>query len=430
MRKIGNYQLLQRIGCGNFADVFTAVHEKLNITVAVKRIQRDAFQIDKIIREVNLMSKFHHPFLTNLYEVEEDDDYYFLFMDYAANGNLGSLRNMSAKRPASHANYFSQHKNIKLSHACHKSNHFISNERKLPCLEDEDSLNEDIDEKKMKKIFMQLLEAIDYLHKVLNVAHRDLKPENILFDKNDDVKLADFGLSTFVKEDGWMKTACGSPAYAAPEVILRENYSKAADIWSLGVILYQMAYDGLPFIDACIPNLMRKIVEDDLKFPDDANEPLQNLIRKMLEKDPKKRITINEIYECNWLKGEQRFVFPDYYQEIDERILINLQSKFGIDHKQLTKKLSDGIMDHETAMYKILFHNKYSNRDVKSEYHPQVLKTESFRPHSLQPNIHRGLLIPMDRTFSHKNNMHYRQMTRFRVASKTPAPPLLPGLLK
>jgi 5'-AMP-activated protein kinase catalytic alpha subunit len=98
-------------------------------------------------------------------------------------------------------------------------------------------------------MFAQILSGIEYIHK-LGVVHRDLKPENLLLDHNNNVKLVDFGLSNLYAEGEKLKTACGSPCYAAPEMIRGELYDGlGADIWSSGVILYAMVCGFLPFED-------------------------------------------------------------------------------------------------------------------------------------------------------------------------------------
>lgn len=98
-------------------------------------------------------------------------------------------------------------------------------------------------------MYQQLISAIEYIHKV-GIVHRDLKPENILLDHNNNVKLVDFGLSNMYKPGETLKTACGSPCYAAPEMIKGERYlGLNADIWSSGVVLFAMVCGFLPFED-------------------------------------------------------------------------------------------------------------------------------------------------------------------------------------
>ena len=109
------------------------------------------------------------------------------------------------------------------------------------------------------KYFKQLISAIHYAHSN-GVAHRDLKPENILIDSNEQIKVADFGLSNIITDGSPLLTSCGSPNYASPEIVNGEAYDGlAADIWSCGVILYASLTNSLPFESDSITNLFSQI---------------------------------------------------------------------------------------------------------------------------------------------------------------------------
>lgn len=99
------------------------------------------------------------------------------------------------------------------------------------------------------KFLQQILDGIEYIH-WLNFVHRDLKPENLLLDEEMNLKIVDFGLSNIYSEHELLKTACGSPCYAAPEMVAGKKYKPAqVDIWSTGIILYAMVCGYLPFED-------------------------------------------------------------------------------------------------------------------------------------------------------------------------------------
>lgn len=122
-------------------------------------------------------------------------------------------------------------------------------------------------DKETCKFFQQILSGVEYLHK-LRVCHRDLKPENLLLDENKNIKIVDFGLSNIYKYGETLKTACGSPCYAAPEMIAGKRYHGLnADIWSTGVILYAMACGYLPFEDPNTGKLYKKILSCDYLLP-------------------------------------------------------------------------------------------------------------------------------------------------------------------
>jgi carbon catabolite-derepressing protein kinase len=114
-------------------------------------------------------------------------------------------------------------------------------------------------EPRARKFFQQLISGIEYSHG-LKIVHRDLKPENVLLDDDLNVKIADFGLSNQIQDGDFLKTSCGSPNYAAPEVIRGGLYTgPEIDVWSAGVILYVMICGRLPFEDDDVQTLFRKI---------------------------------------------------------------------------------------------------------------------------------------------------------------------------
>lgn len=126
--------------------------------------------------------------------------------------------------------------------------------------------------------------------------HRDLKPENLLLDADNNVKIADFGLSNVMEDGDFLRTSCGSPNYAAPEVISGSLYAgPEVDVWSCGVILYALLCGSLPFDDESIPNLFKKIRGGMYSLPSHLSEMARDLIPRMLVVDPMKRITIPEI---------------------------------------------------------------------------------------------------------------------------------------
>lgn len=119
--------------------------------------------------------------------------------------------------------------------------------------------NQKLSEKEGRRFFQQIMSAVDYTHRH-KIVHRDLKPENLLLDADLNVKIADFGLSNLLEDGKFLKTSCGSPNYAAPEVIAGRVYAgPEVDIWSCGVILYVLLCGRLPFDDESIPKLFEKI---------------------------------------------------------------------------------------------------------------------------------------------------------------------------
>lgn len=150
------------------------------------------------------------------------------------------------------------------------------------------------------KFFQQIISGVEYIHKV-RICHRDLKPENLLLDDKNNIKIVDFGLSNTYKEGETLKTACGSPCYAAPEMIAGKRYQGLnSDIWSCGIILYAMSCGYLPFEDPNTNKLYKKILNCDYLIPGFISSNCKDLIRKVLNTDPNARYNIKDIRMHEW----------------------------------------------------------------------------------------------------------------------------------
>jgi len=145
------------------------------------------------------------------------------------------------------------------------------------------------------------MEGVGYLHSV-RVCHRDLKPENILLDANRNLKIADFGLSNHMRDGEFLKTSCGSPNYAAPEVIKGQLYAgPEVDVWSCGVILYALLCGRLPFDDENMPRLLKKVQTGVYSSPSSMPSQAKSLVSKMLTVDPLARFTVEQVKAHAWI---------------------------------------------------------------------------------------------------------------------------------
>lgn len=231
-----------------------------------------------------------------------------------------------------------------------------------------------MDEPEARRFFQQIISAVEYCHRH-KIVHRDLKPENLLLDENLDVKIADFGLSNIMTDGNFLKTSCGSPNYAAPEVISGKLYAgPEVDVWSCGVILYVMLCGRLPFDDEFIPVLFKKISGGVYTIPNDLSPGAKHLLQRMLVVNPLNRITVQEIMEDEWFKvGMAEYLIPTELKkaegdqgEIDDKLVGALGRTMGYDKEQvyeaLRNKDSDGTEIRDA--YKLLQDNSIASKDV------------------------------------------------------------------
>ncbi|KAJ1624168.1 SNF1-related protein kinase [Pavlovales sp. CCMP2436] len=300
-----------------------AEHQLTGHKVAIKILNRHRIkQLDmdeKVRREIKILKLFYHPHIIRLYEVIYTPGDIYMVMEYVSGGELFD---------------------------------FIVSNGRLP-------------EDKARRFFQQILSGIEYCHQHM-VVHRDLKPENLLLDADCNLRIADFGLSNVMKDGDFFKTSCGSPNYAAPEVISGKLYAgPEVDVWSMGVILYALLCGSLPFDDENIPNLFKKIKGGIYTLPGHIGEPTKDLIAKMLVVDPLQRITIAEIRQHPWFKVE----LPMYismpadqisseFDRIDEEVLDEVVLKIGFDRDEVTEALRLRERNQMTVAYYLVLDHK------------------------------------------------------------------------
>eukprot|EP00798_Chlamydomonas_sp_ICE-L_P002734 gene2734-12606_t len=193
------------------------------------------------------------------------------------------------------------------------------------------------------------------------VSHRDLKPENLQLDTMMNVKIADFGLSNVMRDGHFLKTSCGSPNYAAPEVISGKLYAGSeVDVWSCGVILYALLCGSLPFDDENIPNLFKKIKGGVYNLPSHLSPGARDLIPRMLLVDPLKRITIPEIRQHPWFSLSAPPIIPGQScssQRVDEDVVAET-IRLGFNRETLIHALRSRVQNKATVAYFLLSDNK------------------------------------------------------------------------
>ncbi|CAB4401086.1 uncharacterized protein OCT59_001926 [Rhizophagus irregularis] len=320
--KIGQYNVLQTLGVGSFGKVKMAVHSITGHKVAMKFINRKKIanldMVGRVKREIQYLKLLRHPHIIKLYEVITTPTDIIMVMEYAG----GELFN------------------------------FIVEKGKMS-------------EHDARRFFQQIICAVEYCHRH-KIAHRDLKPENLLLDPYQNVKIADFGLSNIMTDGEFLKTSCGSPNYAAPEVISGRLYAgPEVDVWSCGVILYVMLCGRLPFDDEYIPTLFKKINGGIYTLPPFLSPEAKSLLSSMLIVDPMKRITIQDIRQNPWFNIE----LPDYlkplpeseeapFAEIDSNIVTELQKKMGFSRNTIYQALQEPENNQIKVAYQLVVDNK------------------------------------------------------------------------
>ncbi len=263
--RIGKYQIIKTLGEGSFGKVKLAYHVNTNQKVALKIINRKILAKSdmqgRIEREISYLRLLSHPHIIKLYDVIKSKYEIIMVIEFAGKELF---------------------------------DYIVTNGK--------------MNESEARRFFQQIISAIDYCHRH-KIVHRDLKPENLFLDDNLDVKIGDFGLSNIMIDGNFLKTSCGSPNYAAPEVISGKLYAgPEVDVWSCGVILYVMLCGRLPFDDEFIPALFKKISTGHYAIPNFLSNGAKNLLTRMLVVNPLSRITVYEIMNDPWFKID----LPDY----------------------------------------------------------------------------------------------------------------------
>lgn len=261
-----HYKFDKVLGEGSFAVVRKAMRKSTGEEVAVKIIDKNNLESDDqmaLESEVEILSQIDHPNIVKLFEVFDDKTKFYMVMELMTGGELF----------------------------------------------DRIVEKEHYSEKEASDTLRPVVDAIRYCHS-MGIAHRDLKPENLLFSSPDpkaEIKITDFGLAKVLSND-LMTTACGTPGYVAPEILLGKGYGHEVDYWSIGVILYVLLCGYPPFYDESNEVLFELIKKGKFEFPsphwDQISDYAKDLIRNLLVVDPAKRFNADRILKSPWIMGE------------------------------------------------------------------------------------------------------------------------------
>jgi len=214
-----------------------------------------------------------------------------------------------------------------------------------------------IPEDQLIPIFKQILEAVSYCHSKM-VAHRDLKPDNIIIDSKKQIKLFDFGFSRILAPGKFSRLLVGTMMYCAPEILNKERYiGPEVDVWSLGAILYTMVSGKLPFEGQTDGHIMQSIVNAEYIIPDNISKECRDLISKMMNKDPRIRITMNGALSHSWILGNDKAPTFPKFDKVDEKILKYLR-EYKFDEKKAVANILNDPLSEEYNLYSIFLNNQ------------------------------------------------------------------------
>ncbi|CAK77224.1 unnamed protein product (macronuclear) [Paramecium tetraurelia] len=318
--KVQNYILDRTLGRGTFGKVKLGYHTICKEHVAVKILQKNKIEKNedaiRVQREISILKKVNHENIIKLYEILESDENLYLVMEYAKGGEL--------------FDYIVKKHQLSEPTAAH--------------------------------LFIQLINAVEYLHQQ-KIAHRDLKPENLLLDESRNIKVADFGLSNLYKNNECLKTACGSPCYAPPEMLHGNPYlGEKSDIWSCGIILYVMLCGFLPFENDNTKKLYEMIKYEEYDQPKNVSFFAQDLLKKLLVKDPYNRIGFDGIKQHQFYKSvvvQINQVITNY-----DTLTLKMLLELGYDVNSIYDQVKEQKHNSQTTLFwllKIKASHQYSN---------------------------------------------------------------------
>ena len=317
IKQIGNYTLGAEVGSGAFGKVVLGKHILTGETVAIKILDKIILSqtpedYELVRQEISILKIVKHKYIVQLYEILQTPQHIFIVMEYCEGKDLMD---------------------------------YILAKTRLSELE---SL----------KFFQQLINALFYLHSQ-NICHRDVKIDNMLLDRNRDLKLVDFGLSTKYTDDTLLDQPCGTVVYAAPEVLDGNEYhGMLADVWSSGIVLFGMTSGYLPFCDQDDEVNKKHVLEGKIELPDFFSPMLKDLLRHMLDINPITRYTLQDIREHPWFNMNDTNLIPGIiigYNliPVDENIL-NLCVAYNSDRDKIEDSVRNNKYDEGSALYYLL----------------------------------------------------------------------------
>ena len=355
------------IGKGGFGEVWKVIHKQTNKTYVIKVIDKiSIFEqklVDQMNREIEMMYKLNHPHVMKLVNHFEDNEKFYMIMPYAGKGQLYSLLRRQVR----------------------------------------------FDQRTAAQYMRETIEAVRYLHSFSpKIIHRDIKPENLLLDDNYRVKLSDFGWANYQDENQLRKTFCGTPEYLSPEMIRKTGHNYLVDIWTLGVLLFELLAGYAPFTGANQSELFINIKKLKINWPIDFPPLAKNLVSKILKLNPNERLTIQEISNHPWFEKNPplRPVLTNYLtdeKEILESHLINVTADAVKD------EIKDIVDPNKKRKFSTLRTRKVSqnNNELKSVYNQLQKDYEKIKKENEE-------LINKNNIFEIENNLIKKEIMEIK----------------
>ena len=330
MIKFGDYyHKYESIGKGSYSHVYKGYHNDIkNKIYAIKEIniKKNIDNINRFYLEIDIMKKIKHQNIITLYDTIINDDYIYIVMEYCKYGDLRK---------------------------------FLKNKK--------------INEYKAQIIMKQLVSGLKYLYDN-NIFHRDLKPQNILVAENCIIKITDFGLAKECENNNLSDTICGSPIYMAPEIIQKTKYNNKADIWSLGIILYELLTGSSPYNINNFNELVDYIKNNNIEIPENLNisDNAKNLLSNLLIKSSEERITWKNIFNHPWLTNNltNSYLFKSKILNTKNNLnnnLLNTQNTLNTLNTKYTINKSNKI-NNSNKLEKLDEHNNEHNNENNNEH--------------------------------------------------------------
>ncbi|XP_071007999.1 MAP/microtubule affinity-regulating kinase 4 [Oncorhynchus clarkii lewisi] len=361
-KRVGSYLVGKMINKGSFAKVMEGLHISTGEKVAIKVIDKkkarqDSYVLKNMKREPRIHQMVRHPHIVVLLETLETENSYYMAMELCVGGDL-------------------------MDRICEKKR---------------------LEEREVRRYTRQILSAVEHLH-THGIIHRDLKIENFLLDEHNNIKIVDFGLSNTLKVEResaeLLNTQCGSPAYAAPELLAHSKYGPKVDVWSVGVSMFAMLTGTLPFTvePFNIKQLHQKMVNGEIgTIPNDISKGAVGFVLSLLEPEPSKRPTIRSAMEEKWInEGYTRKPLHTLThrnrlrpEDLNQSVLSYMTESLGYSLSDVTTMLTNNRPSAILASYQLLLRKltrgEKGARGIKTEPANEKVSKQSSRPPRSQP---------------------------------------------